>query len=420
MEAEPWVSLIDSINTVVSKNFTKLAAFTFNYDSWTGLNRSLFTDYLNIDLDNFDNINTFCLSANESLKSKIDDYNSLYSRLLSEWEEDLWEKFQYYKINLEKIGIFLDLLSRYIPLEAEKISKFQTSGQKIFQSSEERHAHIWAIEEKEEEIFWKKLSDLPNYASSTVTYITEVFGKNKSQLSHDETHFMEWIIKDLKSKYPQTWDVINNSGYEELLLEDPLDDYSSEEIFQRKIPREKYVEIFKLAIDVLWLDYKVVVWDYPNFSVQWWEIWEPWELRVPQSWENYDTLKVKRIIAMVAHELERHAIGNVNNKSLLWNMKSLSYLWQEEWVAHVMEHLAIGYNLDEIPLNRYMPRMLIWELYSWDDFKKFLHILNKLEWENLDVEKFFQRFKRWKDFSLPWVNPKEKLYGTGALEIIER
>lgn len=67
-----------------------------------------------------------------------------------------------------------------------------------------------------------------------------------------------------------------------------------------------------------------------------------------------------------------------------------------------------------------MPRMLAGEILSGDDFKKFLWIMNKLDGQEIDVDNFFLRFKRWKDFSLPGVNPKEKLYWLWALECIER
>lgn len=167
----------------------------------------------------------------------------------------------------------------------------------------------------------------------------------------------------------------------------------------------------------MWIDVEVEVWAFPNFSVDPGKIGERWKLKVP---EKEKTLKVSRIIALIAHELERHAIWNQNNKQLVWNLKSLSYLGQEEWVAHIMEHLALWYNLDEMPLNRYMPRMLVWEIYDGGTYKKFLEIFNKIDGANVDPDTFLIRSKRWKDMWLPGVNPKEKLYGIWALEIVDR
>jgi len=37
--------------------------------------------------------------------------------------------------------------------------------------------------------------------------------------------------------------------------------------------------------------------------------------------------------------------------------------------------------------------------------------MNTLDGQSIDVEKFYNRFKRGKDKKLPGVNPKEKHYG---------
>ncbi len=414
-------SLKDNIDRIISPNFVKLTWFIFNYDVNTNVNISLFTNFLEISSDDFLLWDTFSLSAQVSLSNKKQEFLDLKSDLIDKWKEELWVSYNYYEQNFDKIEIFFDLLSLYIPIETEKIYKFQNDSEELTWFWGNKESHIIEIERLEEQVFWKKISDSPDFSKKTLDYISEKYEENQEELTQQEDIFLHECLAIM---YDASWvDKENTGNWKEynnqtnLDLEDPLlsVEWLDKDILDKEIPREKYVEIFRLAIDILALEWvEVVVKDnISNISVG------PSSINIP-SHKDYDNLTVKRIIWLISHELERHAIWNANNSKLIWNLKSLSYLWQEEWVAHIMEHLALGYNLDSIPMNRYMPRMLAWEVLKWKDFKKFLHIMNKLDGQSIDVESFFLRFKRWKDLELPWVNPKEKLYGQWALEVIER
>lgn len=407
-------SLQDQIDTVVTPELVKLSGFIFNYDDNSWYNRSLFRDYLEVEHEDFLEWDTFVLSAKVSLNKKREAFEELYGNLLSSSSEEIWELYEYYTENFSKLRVFFELLELYIPFEAEKIYAFQEDGDRFFWPNGSKESHLQKINELEEEIFWKKISDSPNYAAKTIDYIYSCYDKNKSKLSADDHVF----FSDCMNKIHQsTW----ISGWSQSTTEmsgiDLLDPLSSQdvEILEKEIPREDYVKIFELVIEILWLDWvKIELKDVKNISVS------PESINIPSKASNFDTLKVSRIIWLIAHELERHAIWNANNQKLIWNLKSLSYLWQEEWVAHVMEYLALGYDLNSIPMNRYMPRMLAGEILNGKDFKRFLHIMNVLDWQSINVDNFFARFKRWRDFNLPGVNPKEKLYWIWALEIISR
>lgn len=420
MEQLNQSSLRESIDSVITPELTKLTGFIFNYDDrW--LNKSLFIDYLWVDFESNDDIDSFIAKAEESLEIKRSNFASVQAELESEGEAELWTIFSYYKENFEKISMFFRLLSLYIPIEARKISgvSFVDDGTLWWFSKED---YIVEIERIESNVFWKKLSDRPESVVQVLDYIINLF-ESSENLSPDEQVFMSDIIAELISRYPLKEQVYSNAGEKnssdekELLLEDPLDIENKNDHLDVEISQEKYVKVFSKAIEILGIDVDVVVWNYPNFSVDPGKIWEKGKLKVPQ---KVKTLKVSRIIALIAHELERHAVWNQNNKHLVWNLKSLSYLGQEEWVAHIMEHLALGYNLDEMPLNRYMPRMLVGELFGGATYKRFLEVFNKLDNAGVDPEVFYVRSKRGKDHDLPGVNPKEKLYGIWALEIIDR
>ncbi len=399
----------DTIESIVTEDFLKLTGFIFAYDS-SGYNTKLFSNFLWISYDISIWYQDFLSQSYSSLKAKKQDFLQIQKALKNIDNCDtLWEKCQYYALNFEKIMYFFDLLELYIPIEARKIDIY---SKQVWASSQE----IREIEALEEKIYGKKISDQPKYALVATKQIRRRYGENEKLLSKEEGIFIEKILSSLEQEFSNTvsskWE--NNNIH----LEDPLLGIKEldKSILDKEIPQEKYIKIFELCIEILaipsaWVNLKENI---SNVSVSYNGI------NIPKNHPSYKTLTVKRIIELISHELERHMIGNVNNKKLIGTFKSLSYLWQEEWMAHVIEKLSMGNSLDNIPVNRYLPRMLVWELYNGPTFKRFLGIMNKLDGENMDIDSFFVRFKRWKDEELPWVNPKEKLYGIGALEIIDR
>lgn len=412
-------TLKDNIDRIISPKLIKLTWFIFNYDKCSNENISLFNDFLEISSNDFLCGDTFSLSAQVRLWDKKDEFQSLKQRINDYGSDELWDAFNYYVENFEKIEIFFELLALYIPIEAEKIFKFQNDGDELYWFDGNKQSHINEIERLEEQIFWKKISSSPVFSKKTLDYMKEKYQENSWQLSSEEDDFLQECLSKIYTVASVSKDVENEGiVFEEAInFDDPLSliEWLDEKILEKEISRDQYVEVFQLAIDILWLEWvEVLVKDnISNISVS------PRSINIPSN-SNYAFLTVRRIIWLISHELERHAVWNANNQQLIWNLKSLSYLWQEEWVAHIMEHLALWYNLDSIPMNRYMPRMLAGEVLWWQDFKKFLYIMNKLDGQDIDIEAFFLRFKRWKDLDLPWVNPKEKLYWQWALECIER
>ena len=399
------------INVVINKEFVSLAGFIISYDKENNYS-SLFSKYLEIDLNDdkiawYDN---FITHAHSVFSKKKEKFLLLKEKVQSsEWEE-LWIKQWYILKNFESIELFFDLLELYIPIEAWKIHKFSEIDGWI---NEEYLSNVVKIEE---EIFWKEIHKQPEFAHIALDEIKKHKDDPHQALSQEDSAFLDKVILTVESNI---WKKVEDktSTKETLNINDSFGNNSklNNQILSKKISREKYCEIFQLAFEILWMpDKKVIIKeDVTNISVSY-----EWII-IPAN-DDYAYLTVERIISLIAHELERHSITNENNLNLIWNMKSLSYLWKEEWVAHVMEFLAKWYDVSEIPINRYLPRMLVWEILPWSEFKNFLRIMNKLDWESINVETFFNRFKRWKVYELAWVNPKEKLYWIWALETIKR
>ena len=416
---------LENIDTVITPVFTRLTWFIFNYDDqW--INEDLFRTFLEINLSEYWDINSYITHAKNKLQWKRANFDALNEALQWHWKSILWNKYEYLVENFKKIEVFYKLLELYIPVEAEKIDIFLSQWDSYFQNREEKILHIREIESLEEKIYWRKISDSTEYTQIAFDNIKELHQenllldeRNKNKLTSEEDSFLEECLEKIEK---ETWPNLNLNDYFKeatwwIILSDPLlwIEWFDDSILQTEIPREKYVEIFRIALEILWLtDVKILLKEWiTNISVS------IHSINIPLS-DDYKTLTIKRILELITHELEKHAIWNNNNWNLIWNLKSLAYLWQEEWAAHVFEKLWQWNDLDHIPLNRYLSRMLGWEILSGYEFKKFLTIMNKLDGEKINVETFFRRFKRWKDFQLPWVNPKEKMYWIWALEIIQR
>ncbi len=405
-------SLESMANNTISTTLTVLTGMIFSYDdNW--LNKNIFDYYLNIqnisDISFSDLINQSILIIREkkseitNLKESLREYESI----------EPVEKIAYYKTNLEKIEIFHDLLEKYVLIEARKIKGFENEN-------------IWnidklisEIEELEEIIYGKKLSERPKYAHMALDRIKQCYKESDAELTYKQRHFLDDVLTKIQDsiwwQYTVAW---KNQETQESKM-DLIDPLASKEdinngILEREISRNEYVKIFRLALDILWMqDIKVSIRSVANFSVSYDSI------NIPDN-KEYEFLSIWMIIELISHEIERHVVGNKNNTRLIGTIKSLSYLGQEEWFAHVLQHLSIGHDFNNIPINRYLPRMLAGEILNGDDFRDFLSIMNKLDWENLNVDNFIERAKRGKDLHLPGVNPKEKMYGIWALEIIDR
>ena len=112
-------------------------------------------------------------------------------------------------------------------------------------------------------------------------------------------------------------------------------------------------------------------------------------------------------------------ITRENNQTLVWSMKPAWYTIKEEWIATTFWNLSAWKKINErVWLNTYS--VLICEIYDWETFKKAYEILKKLTDSKTDSESKFWRYKRWRDFNLPWVNPKEKSYFIWETEVKER
>lgn len=389
---------------VINKSFIEMMGFIYKYDT-NGINISLFESYLGLDIASFKTSEEFLEAALMRLEEKEQDFLEIKEKI--EWEEgkELWLSQNYYIQNFSRIALFFDNFKSYIRLELEKINYFNYEI-----PEEEKEKLLRETDEREVQIFWEKISDVPKYRNIALWEIQRLFDRNKEKLHIKEQDFLENMISDLKSKYGferkiEEKDIKNSITLRDTILKE------NQTVLQTKIPRGEYVKIMNLVLCILEIDRKVVVSDVKNVVAT------NDEIKIPNT-EKYQELTLQRVIELISHEIEGHMVANMNNLTNIWNLRSVSYIAKEEGMAYTLEKLAMGYSLETIPINRHFYRVFIGENYGGEKFKKFLEIINKLDGESLDVEDYILRYKRGKDIEAPWVNPKDKLYGIWVLEII--
>lgn len=386
------VNFNNSINTVIP--------YTFKYDE-NGYNETIFKKFLWLDLEKYDDYSIFLEDAFLALDNKILNLKKIKNNLKE-------KNINYYlEKNLDENIFFLKYLKNILEIETEKIKKFE------FKMEEDKLKKILNKNEKiEEKIFWEKISKNKDFSNEIISALEKEFLKNIENINSEEKFFLENIIKILRKK-TKTENFTKNN-FSEKKFTNNLKNFDNK-ILKKKIKREDYIEIFKLVIDILWLDFDVKI-DENSGNISAWEDW----LKIPLI-EEYSELEIWRILDLISHEIETHLITLKNNEILACSVRSIWYQTKEEWIASTFWKLSSWKDLYSSKELLSTTDILIWEIFPWEILKKYLKVRKKLEKnKNLNVKKRFERLKRWKNFLLNWVNPKEKSYFIWRKEVIKR
>lgn len=398
---------LKEIENNIDKNFSGVVSYVFSYDE-NGYNEKLFKIFLWLDLENFENVEDFLKNAKKSLYEKIEEFKNLIKKIENN-EIKLKENKNYILKNLQESLDFIKNLENIILIEAQKIKKFN------FKIEENEKKHILQkIENFEKKIYWENLAENPTYSLEIIDSLEKDFEVNKDKLENDEIVFMEDILNTLRKK---TWNVWKKFEEENKIKNLP-ETLKNNEILNKEIKREDYIKVFENTLKILWFcDIEVVIDEKSwNFSTT------PQKIKIPAN-EEYKSLKIKEIIDLISHEIETHTITNKNNKNLVWFIKPIWYQNKEEWIASTFWMLASWENLQEIiKPSKPVYQILFSEVIDWrQNLEKFLKIQKKM-FPNLkiNIEKRIERLKRWRDFDVAWVNPKEKSYFLGRRKVVEK
>jgi hypothetical protein len=133
------------------------------------------------------------------------------------------------------------------------------------------------------------------------------------------------------------------------------------------------------------------------------------------SW--YDQLPLRRVLKLIAHEIETHYIVLHNTDKILWWVKWGYNLAREEWLAMFQEFLLTWSPLEQIEMTDTIPLILMWEIVSGADLLTFLNLYRKLHWFNTVGNERLLRSKRNYPLLGLWVQHKDVTYSRGIYQI---
>jgi hypothetical protein len=144
-----------------------------------------------------------------------------------------------------------------------------------------------------------------------------------------------------------------------------------------------------------------------------WSIYD-WEvfLEIPNK-RSYEYKNIKSILSLLLHEIMAHTINLENTKKYLGNFRWAHNLEKEEWLAILLEKLFQWEKLEDINIIWSLPSLLIWEICTNKDYKRYLSIFYK------DHNKAYLRFKRNYSQKHKWVQHKDATYSRWVLKVKE-
>lgn len=205
---------------------------------------------------------------------------------------------------------------------------------------------------------------------------------------------LEYFIKKIEAYLPK------NYTYKP---QKPIWEKDIGKVFHTKIPREDYVKIFNLIFEIYKLPQRAKVTSASS-------IYDGEEfLEIPER-SLYKEKSLKSILQLMLHEIMAHTVNLENTKRRLGEFRGANNLEKEEGLAVLLEKLFQGYTLDEIRIMPSLPVLLLGEICSTKDFKRYI----SLNYKNMYPT--FLRYKRnypkWKK----WVQHKDTSYSRGILK----
>lgn len=374
-------------------------AYTNLWD-WKFLNRTLFEDFI---WEKFDgqNIEHLWYLAWHKLNYKKNIINN-YQESLKDKNVFSWEKIEILKWTLDFIENIILFTLEWLIFEKEK------AWWNCWILEHEKRNKIKKMEELEWKLYWWKICENKEEVIVCYEKLLELLEKNKDQINEEEVGIFREYLKQLKEEFPYL-DEENEENEENKKNEENEEN----EMMDKQISRKNYVKIFEIIFEIYWIEKKVVVDERSSIYDG------PDSLCIPNL-EKYNTLKLKRILELIVHEIEVHFIVEKNNKQNLWDFRGWANLQREEWTASLSEDILSWYDWKKTWINFRFSQILMWEILDWDDFNKFVEIFLKLQWERLSVKNsHILRKKRNYPLYLKWVQHKDTSYSRWKMKVVK-
>lgn len=393
--------IINHVNSVIVKlKLEKIIEMTYSYkeiDKDIFYNITLFEEFAWVKYSIDKNIDFESLRSDVYIKLKL--AISEIEKLIAFLRENTFDyKLEILYKSLQYIYKILEVVVLWLDFELEK------AWYKIVLSVEEQEEKIRQIEDIEEENFWLKIKNSKSEIKMIYDYLFWLFINKKSKLLVDEQIFFMSYISKINTYLNEKNLEVNFIKKKKVKLQ----------FWDKIISRDNYIKLFNYILEnIYWLEQRAIITNASSIYD-----WEKF-LEIPDK-ETHANLTYKRVLELIVHEIESHYINWYNNKILLWEFRWARNLEKEEWLAKIMEAFLNWDTLETmnfIPI--YMAKILFSEIYSWDDFYKFIDIYNKMHTLRRKPTNEFLRQKRNYSLSLGWGQHKDISYGRWMIKTID-
>ena len=151
-------------------------------------------------------------------------------------------------------------------------------------------------------------------------------------------------------------------------------------LFNVKIPRKDYLEIFKLAFKIYDIKRDIITDERSSIYDGYRALFIPKDVR-------YRTLSLKRTITLIAHEIETHYLIDKNHRKLFDEVRGGWNLPKEEGLAMIHEWLIKEKDINEFTVTSSVAFSLMAEILTKKELNKFLLLFYKMMNTDVDYKK---------------------------------
>jgi len=393
---------IENINKdIFNWELSDIIELTYAYTdlwNWKFLNRTLFEDFTQLKFDdhNLEKLYYTLLKKLDNKKQVIEKYKEQLKTIDMEKErkEILFWSLEYV-LNSVKLAI---LWSKF---------EYEKAWWNLNMTDSEKLEIIKQMENIEKELYDWKVIDNHKEVKQCYDYLNLLLTNNFNLISKKEKEIFERYIKILKERI----NIKENSDLNNEKTNKEKKDDLNNNILQKKIKRDDYIKIFQIVFDIYDINKPIIVDERSS-------IYDGQEALYIPSGEQYNELTVKRILQLIAHEIEVHFIIEKNNKQNLWDFRWWKNLNREEWTSKLSEEILFWKTLDDITITSSLPDVLMWEILSWKDYENYLKISFKLKWWKYSIARLLRK-KRNYPFNYAWVQHKDTSYSRWIQQVVD-
>ncbi|MCT4616737.1 MAG: DUF1704 domain-containing protein [Candidatus Gracilibacteria bacterium] len=389
-----------------NKALISIQEITYVYsDTLSGgkLNETLFCDFAGINRENNLNIDEIIKITKDKLNSKIKEINNLISDIKEEKikqknKDDIRLDFIIRTLEYTKKTL---LMAKYgLVFEVEKIYK----NLRIL-SGEDKQKALNKVKKIDEQLFGGQIKDNPEEIELCVNFLA----KHYKKYSTEDKLYFENFINIINNDYNTNYN-LKNICEKDCKIEKK--DKKREEILNKKIPQEKYLEIFREVLKIYGIEDKFDIrtspdrgniYDGPNF------------LEFPES-EKYKTFTFRELTKLIVHEVERHILTLHANHLNLGNIQGANKLPLEEGLATLMEYTINQDVITKRGVRQVFLRILAFELLETNEALEFCGKLSKYDKNMCNVTVLYRRKRNYSLYE-KGVQHKDTSYTRGYLKL---